>query len=145
MKNKIKTEGNGAYTLSEKSSIINFAEENTYVYHNIDRKIIVITEDKLEKNTMRFKSNVAEISKISREALIALGSVSTLLTSDFHDYCFFTKEIIEFIFLLIFFITVGRVLFMGCVIIYHRYCKKDKAYDEQAFVSQCRDGENNYL
>ena len=144
MKNNIKTETSDTYTLSEKSSIINFEEENTYVYHNIDRKIIVITEDKLEINAMRFKANIADISNISREAVIAIGSFSTLITSDFHDFYFFSKEQIELFVWLIILITIGHIIYCGWRIIKHRYYKKDKAYDERAFISQCRDGENNY-
>lgn len=121
---------------TEKTEII-LSDSVEHVYKNTNRNIIIISDDKLELNAMKFKNCIE-----SRAGLLGWGGmlvsvILTLVTADFHDLLGVSNSVIHAFFYLVA-LTIGIVMIVNIGKLIYGYYRKRNVLSVEDFITMCR-------
>ena len=107
-------------------------------YSNINRTIIMITEDKLKLNAIDYEKSISAKMKIVTSFTFLASTLLSLATSDFHEFLGINGNVISAIYI---FFSIASFLYLIWnifIYLYHKCVKKNYLSDENDFVLKCR-------
>ena len=107
-------------------------------YSNINRTIIMITEDKLKLNAIDYEKSISAKMKIITSFTFLASTLLSLATSDFHELLGINGNVIFAVYIFFSIVSFLYLLWNIFICLYHKYIKKDYLSDEDDFVLKCR-------
>lgn len=140
MSNELSDDNNFNENLSlrpEKTEII--VDNNIgNIYRNITRNIIIISDDKLELNALKFKSCIENKAGLLGWGGILVSVILTLVTANFHDFLGISNATILAIFYVV---ALGIVIkmFINIIKLIYGWYKNRNILGVEDFIKICRD------
>lgn len=116
---------------------------NADFYDNTEQTIIQITEDKLKLKIINYTKSIKMMPEILGYLGIIISISLTLCTADFKNFKEIDGKTLQGIFLCFDIIFFLLMLSKIIIYLYHRFYKKDKIFDEDAFTQSCKPYEND--
>lgn len=107
-------------------------------YSNINRTIIMITEDKLKLNVIDYEKSISAKMKIVTSFTFLASTLLSLATSDFHELLGINGNVIFAVYIFFSIASFFYLLWNIFLYLYHKYIKKDLLSNENDFILKCR-------